>query len=226
MPDSQDTKVPPTKLVSDLIDDLHLAVGDPLKRNWGSAVFLIGAGCSYSAGIPLAGEIAKQCAVELASKYSAGKFNPEDAIAALNWLKEKQKLQLKLDPAEPEWGKLYGHIFQEHFKAATQQRNIILTAIDKSGGKINWAHVCLGELVRRGYIHTVLTTNFDQLVLQGIIRTGLLPVIADGIESLTRISSRPEHPQVVHLHGSMHTYSPRNSLRAVKETKQDLSLEG
>jgi tetratricopeptide (TPR) repeat protein len=217
---------PQKKDVEDLINDLHLAAGNPAARNWGNAVFLIGAGCSYSAGIPLAGEIARQCAIDLSSKYSAGKFKTEDAVAALNWLIERQKFKPALDSTEPEWGKLYGRIFQEHFKADPQQRDIILKAIDKSEGKINWAHVCLGELVNRGYIHTVLTTNFDQLVLQGIIRTGLLPVIADGIESLTRISSRPQHPQVVYLHGSMHTYSPRNSLRAVKETREDLSFEG
>jgi polyphosphate kinase len=70
-----------------------------------------------------------------------------------------------------------------------------------------------------------LTTNFDQLVLQGILRTDLLPVVADGIESLNRISSRPALPQVVHLHGSMHTYDPRNSRTAVVETKDDLGLQ-
>jgi hypothetical protein len=195
---------PLRKEVEDLIYDLQLAVGDPDLRNWGCAVFLIGAGCSFSAGIPLASGIAQQCVINLAGKYSAGKLEPADANEALRWLTETRKFKDLDLTQEPEWGKLYGYIFQEHFKADNQQRDIILDAIDQSKGKINWAHVCLGELVKRGYIHTVLTTNFDQLVLQGIIRTGLLPVIADGIESLSRVSSRPQHPQVVHLHGSAH----------------------
>jgi len=79
-------------------------------------------------------------------------------------------------------------------------------------------------LVKRRYVHTVLTTNFDQLVLQGIIKTGLLPVIADGLESLTRVTSQPKIPQVVHLHGSMHTYNMLNSERAVQETERELPL--
>lgn len=91
---------------------------------------------------------------------------------------------------------------------------------------MNWAHLCLGELVRLGYIHTVLTTNFDQLVLEGILRTSVRPVIADGIESLNRISGRPNTPQVVHLHGSMQTYSPRNSRTAVVETRSNLAFQG
>ena len=86
--------------------------------------------------------------------------------------------------------------------------------------------ICLGELVRLHYVHTVLTTNFDTLVLKGIILTGILPVVADGIEALSRIASRPRVPQVVHLHGSMHTYSPRNSREAVKQTDRELPMQG
>lgn len=68
----------------------------------------------------------------------------------------------------------------------------------------------------------MLTTNFDQLVLEGIIRTGILPVVADGIEALSRLSGKPQYPQVVHLHGSMHTYRPLNSDSDVKDTDKEL----
>jgi tetratricopeptide (TPR) repeat protein len=76
----------------------------------------------------------------------------------------------------------------------------------------------LGELVNKRFVHTVLTTNFDQLVLQGIIRTGIMPVTADGLEALNRITGKPRRPQVIHLHGSMHTYNLRNSRAALSET--------
>ena len=89
---------------------------------------------------------------------------------------------------------------------------------------MNWAHACLGALVQQRYVHTVLTTNFDQLALEGIVRAGITPVVADGLESLTRISPTPAWPQVVHLHGSMHTYDLRNSPTALSETSDDRSL--
>lgn len=217
---------PKEKEVKDLVKDLRLAAGDPNKQDWGRAVFLIGAGCSYSAGIPLAGGIAQGCVIKLANLYSAGQFQTEDPHEALKWLHDKEMIDEGWYSDDPSWGGLYNKIFEEHFKSDPQQREIILDAINKSGEKINWAHLCLGELVRRGYIHTVLTTNFDQLVLQGIINTGLLPVVADGLESLTRVSSKPNKPQVVHLHGSMHTYSPRNSMTSVIETEQELTMVG
>jgi tetratricopeptide (TPR) repeat protein len=216
---------PAQKEVKDLIKDLLKSVGEPEQRSWGRAVFWIGAGCSRSAGIPLAGEIAQQCVIKLANKYSLGKMDTKDPLKALNWLHENERVNKNwyLD-GKPKWGQLYGHIFEEELKSINEQREIILGSISQGEDKINWAHLCLGELVKRGYIHTVLTTNFDQLVLEGIIRTGILPVIADGIESLNRIDSVPKTPQVVHLHGSMHTYNMRNSTADVRETQQ-LALE-
>jgi len=74
------------KKTEDLVRQLKLAVGKPEENNWGSAVFLIGAGCSKSAGIPLAAEIAQYCVVELAAKYSGESAGITDPIAALNWL--------------------------------------------------------------------------------------------------------------------------------------------
>ncbi|MGJ3628146.1 hypothetical protein AB5I41_16440 [Sphingomonas sp. MMS24-JH45] len=65
-------------------------------------------------------------------------------------------------------------------------------------------------------MHTVLTTNFDQLALQGIIRTGITPA-GSRRSRVTRISPSPVRPQVVHLHGSMHTYDLRNSPTALNE---------
>src|SRR2546429_9581742 len=109
------------KKVEDLVRDLQLALGNPDVQNWGSAVFLIGAGCSRSAGIKLAGEIAEQCVIDLASKYSNGELRTEKATDALKWLHNNEVVDKKWYSDEPEWkpewGNLYGEIFQKHFKS-------------------------------------------------------------------------------------------------------------
>ncbi|MGX5845023.1 hypothetical protein ACWGTI_30560 [Mesorhizobium sp. ArgA1] len=71
-----------------------------------------------------------------------------------------------------------------------------------------------------------MTTNFDQLVLQGIILAGVIPVVADGLSALSRVASRPDYRQFIHLHGSMHTYELRNSVSAVNATQEALSMQG
>jgi tetratricopeptide (TPR) repeat protein len=232
---------PQFKTAKDLVMTLQRAKGDPEKSDWGRAIFLIGAGCSRSAGIPLGSEIAKCCVKRLAHVYSNGtltfatanEFIPVEAEAgetdaknALRLLADKHEAFKPWKDTKPDWGRIYNEVFENDFKAPPEQRQIISAAVKCCHAQVNWAHLCLGELVRRGYVHTVLTTNFDQLVLQGILRTGVLPVIADGIESLNRISSQPQLPQVVHIHGSMHTYNPRNSRTAVVETQSDLGLQG
>jgi tetratricopeptide (TPR) repeat protein len=66
-----------------------------------------------------------------------------------------------------------------------------------------------------------MSTNFDQLALAGLVRSGVLPVVCDGIESLTRIRGAPRHPQLIELHGSRHTYRLRNSPTEVAELAKD-----
>lgn len=209
--------------IQDLANDLRLAKDDNLAR--GKAVFLVGAGCSVSANIPAAAGVARHCAVKLASTYSNGRFKSDDPDAALDWLIKNKRVVLPHDQQPRKdgshWGHLYQNFFEHHFKAPNQQREIINDIIDAADDRINWAHACLGELVRLRYVHTVLTTNFDQLVLQGIVRAGVWPVTADGLEAVNRIIGRPKRPQVVHLHGSMHTYNLRNSAVALAETERD-----
>ncbi|MER9353764.1 hypothetical protein NKI61_10745 [Mesorhizobium sp. M0514] len=196
------------------------------------AVFLVGAGCSRSAGIPMASEIAKDLTRELAKLQSAPEMETLDPARALIWLDEREyltdiaRLLPNFDMGNPNWGRLYGYLFEQFFRSDNKQRAIIKAAIDRSEGKVNWAHICLGELVRCHYAHTVLTTNFDQLVLQGIILAGMIPVVADGLSALSRVASLPDHPQVVHLHGSMYTYELRNSVGDTFATQDALSMQG
>lgn len=196
-------------------------------------MFLIGAGCSKSAGIPLASEVAQQAVIALERDYRAADpsrpspsttLTPDDALAALV---EGEHVPPRFMPAggSPRWGELYSYIFSEHIKHPNHQRALIGSLVDTDQLGLNWSHACLGELVNLRFVHTVLTTNFDQLVLKGIIRTGIIPVVADGLESLIRISATPRWPQVVHVHGSMHTYELRNSYDALRETEEDTGLQ-
>lgn len=203
------------------------------REGRGTAMFLVGAGCSKSAGIPLASEIAREAAVVLERDYRAadparaGSSVPSSAEEALNALIEGGHVPARFKPKDgsPRWADLYSYVFSEHIKHPDHQRALIASLVDTEKLGLNWSHACLGELVNLRFVHTVLTTNFDQLVLKGIIRTGIIPVVADGLESLIRISARPRWPQVVHVHGSMHTYELRNSYDAIRETEEDAGLQ-
>jgi len=199
----------------------------------GTAMFLIGAGCSRSAGIPLASDVARAAVVALERDYRVtdpprpGLATPSEPADALRALVEGGHIPARFMPRGQahRWGELYSYVFSEHIKHPNHQRALIASLVDTETLGLNWSHACLGELVNLRFVHTVLTTNFDQLVVKGIIRTGIIPVVADGLESLIRISATPRWPQVVHVHGSMHTYELRNSYDALQETKDDAGLQ-
>jgi hypothetical protein len=208
-------------------ENRRLDVGEMTGRR-GRAIFLLGAGCSVSAKIPLAANVSERCVCVLARRYNLtladSQDDPKSALQALVKA-EIVPERFVLPSGQGDWGSLYTYLFAEHLKSPNQQREIISRVIGDREFEINWAHACLGTLVQRRYVHTVLTTNFDQLALQGIIRTGITPVVSDGLESLTRISPSPARPQVVHLHGSMHTYDLRNSPAALTETGDDRNFQ-
>ena len=194
----------------------------------GKVIFLIGAGCSVTAGIPGAAEIARLMVRQAGARMDCC-ADAADPVAAYQGLVSRQQLDACLtgDPnatpteATIDWYRVYDDMFRRHYSAPGDVRELFADLVDRAKGAINWAHMCLGELVNRRYASTVMTTNFDQLVLSGLVRAGVLPVVCDGIESLNRIAGAPSHPQLVELHGSRHTYLLRNAKEDVEAVRSN-----
>jgi hypothetical protein len=206
--------------IVDSVEELAKALRNGRGRdgNLGDAIILIGAGCSISAGVPGAADIAKRMAREIAEREECCTGDADDLIC-YRALVEGGHLRICLfgDPAaEPnheniDWYSVYDQMFERHYQTPNAVRKLFYRVISDAKGAINWAHLCIGELVQRKYVSTVLTTNFDGLALSGLVRAGVLPVVCDGIESLNRIVAFPRDPQLVELHGSRHTYSLLNT---------------
>jgi tetratricopeptide (TPR) repeat protein len=223
--DSQENKI---RAAADALLNGH-EPDNPNHR--GGGLFLIGAGCSRSAGIPLGWEVAGiACATVAANLFPKDRkfyaINGDDLDQnrglfekALQELINTGRLENKTT-----LGSGYGQIFQKLLSEPKKQSEVIERALSFGKDRTNWAHICLGQLVASRYIHTVLTTNFDTLVLDGIVRCGEIPAVADSFSALNRIRSQPVHPQVVHLHGSRFAYNLRNTDKDLLNTSQDLAL--
>lgn len=213
--------------ISSLADTLLLARADPGDQvdPYGRAVFWIGAGASITAGIPsgraLAGRLAQRIAAKLG--YVTTPPDCEDVGAHEAAFAELQRAG-KVGP-HLALGTAYGELFAK--LSANEQRDFIRRVIVRTNRRqINWAHMAIGELVRQRVVHTLLTTNFDDLLLDGMMRCDQLPAIIDGVDSLNRMDPQPPVPQLVYLHGSQHTYSPRNSSDAVLSTRNLPQAQG
>lgn len=194
----------------------------------GDTVFLIGAGCSISAGIPAVVDIGRRMARDAAHRFECCS-ETADSVQAYKSLVLNQKITSCVKDRDDQdvtddkidWYGVYAKLFGSHYAGPDYARELFGKLVSETEGAINWAHLCLGELVAQKFVSTVLTTNFDQLVLSGMIHAGVLPVMCDGIESLHRISGKPQHPQLVELHGSRNTYVLRNSEEAVQAVRDD-----
>ncbi len=190
----------------------------PPEPELGQTIFLVGAGCSVTAGIPGATSIARHMVRQVAGRFELCSSDDDIVVCYQALVADGQ-----LDPPVPvatgvaltdstiDWYRVYDDMFRRHYTAPDDVRKLFAGLVKEANGAINWAHLCLGELVKQRFVSTVLTTNFDQLVLSGMMRAGVLPVVCDGVESLNRIAGAPEHAQLVELHGSRHTYLLRNS---------------
>jgi hypothetical protein len=196
-------------------------------------VFLIGAGASITAGIPSAKEIGRILVGRLIDRLEI----PHDRLSKAHEVYFQLESQKKLDDlrladavrgraptdSEIDWPRVYDQIFKRYYTQPNDIRELFSEIVDAAGGAINWAHLVLGELVARGFVSTVLTTNFDQLALSGIVRAGTIPVTCDGLESLNRIAGVPQYPQLIEIHGSRHSYLLRNAPADVATVRSDAS---
>jgi hypothetical protein len=197
-------------------------------KTFSPVIFFVGAGCSVSAGVPTGAMIAKERTCYLAKKYNC--TNTEDPVDAYNAMVRANHFRLPsaittpaadLTDADIDWGHAYDQIFDEHIRAAPEIRDYFGSICAEEKVRMNWSHLCLGELVRRKDVSTIITTNFDQLVLRGLVHAGIVPSVSDGLEALNRVDPSLRFAQLIELHGSRHTYTLRNSKADVAAVKSD-----
>ena len=58
-----------------------------------------------------------------------------------------------------------------------ERRDLLARFIDDAS--VNWAHVCVAQLMKEGYVDRILTTNFDPLIIRACAMLGLFPAVYD-----------------------------------------------
>jgi hypothetical protein len=188
-----------------------LSVGDLFSRVVGQdPVLLLGAGASVSSGVPTSADL-----VRLGMRWviaAAKGWTPDDpAIRASDVHAELLKqdwYRADVSPAE-----LFPNVL-DAVRPRARRREFLLEVL---GGVTtpSAGYQLLAELLRRGRLRTVLTTNFDSL-LRLAFGAGGLVTVADPSQYGV-ISTNPTRPQLVYLHGTVEHYQDR-VLREETET--------
>ena len=173
-------------------------------------IFLLGAGASYSSGVPLAGEM-----VEKIARWEYCKENnlsTEDPRIRRSdwypWLEKQNWYRSDWEQAE-NYPAAIENILQPREGRRQFFLEILNTQVEPSEG-----YKCMVELMARKRVCTVLTTNFDT-ILPDLCRTNRRIHHVDVIQTPSDyriLSTSPQYTQIVYLHGSVENYNDKNTL--------------
>lgn len=181
-----------------------------------SPVFLLGAGASVRSGVPLASGV-----VERAAKWAFARDHgrsPEDPrLLRSDWLPWLERQPWFDTAGQSPMANNY-HAAVAHLLQPRQARADFFRSLLQTGAKPSIGYERLAEFLHQGFAKTVLTTNFDTLLLDAktqLRRPHHIDVIQTNSD-YTKFSTSPIHPQLIYLHGSVEHYTDKNMLDEVQ----------
>lgn len=178
-------------------------------------VFLLGAGASVKSGVPLAHDM-----VEKIAKYGyclENGLDPEDLYLRRSdwypWLKRQKWYREDAEQAD-NYADAVENILQPRQTRKDFFLKILNTQVEPSKG-----YEYMVELMARKRVYTVLTTNFDT-ILPNLCKNNPRLHHVDVVQTTSdfkTISTSPQYPQLIYLHGSVEHYTDKNTLAEINE---------
>jgi Plant specific mitochondrial import receptor subunit TOM20 len=157
---------------------------------------LMGAGCSYKAGIPLA----------------------DGLLRRLNDSHLGARLRSKLDCATLV-GQDYGAVMG---KMPIAERKAFFDPILKNAG-VNWGHIALAGLMKADFVGRVLTFNFDAILARACGINGHYPAVYDFGVAPSKNLGHLVMPSIIHLHGQGHGAVMKNSAEETEKQANEIA---
>lgn len=186
-------------------------------QNEARPTILLGAGASFSSGVPLADESVKRIARRYYAERISGNTLPEQVKTSewLAWLAEQAwfiRDATRLSENFP--------LVVKHLLTPQAYRQKVLLDLIASDGEIGAGYRHLADLVLRGLVGTILTTNFD------ICLPRALNDKRPHIRHVAEVNRGPDdfrefdifnRAQIVWLHGKAEQYTDRNLTEEVQQ---------
>lgn len=171
---------------------------------------LLGSGVSTGAGIPTGWGVVK----ELVARIAAASAPDDDAAARVAW-----------DDPEVWWaahgyGELgYSMLLQQLAPTPAARQGLIADFFEPNDEEReeglkqpSRAHQAIAELVKRGYVRVIVTTNFDRLMEQALEAAGVSPQVISRPEAINGMAPLAHSPAtVIELHGDYKDLGTRNT---------------
>ena len=188
-------------------------------------IFWLGAGFSKTAGIPLAEGVVDRL-LDKRWRPSANGDSRAEAFCRLSADNQKLRREIvrewaatqRLLGAEPviDWAAMYGNCLHL-LPGEVDRQEFIIECIEEGRGRLNMAHLLLGQLIKNHFVNTVLTTNFDDLLLRALQLYFVVPSTLDP-DSASQLLTNSRFVQVAYLHGRLASYRQRHTASEVRDS--------
>lgn len=171
-------------------------------------VLLLGAGASIKSGIPDAYETVNRAA-KWAWCKEHGRSNADPSVVKSDWYPwlEGQywfKKDVNLADQYP--------VAIDNLLGITDDRREFFEYLINPGIEPSEGYQILAKILDKGWVTTVLTTNFDHCLYRARDIENVPPFLVEirTVSDWRRFMVSPTHPQLIHLHGSVEHYSDKN----------------
>jgi tetratricopeptide (TPR) repeat protein len=152
---------------------------------------LLGAGCSVSSNIRSASQLVEQWRKEVYSRFCPGKDYEEEK--AIEYLSKNEAVWY--NPQRE-----YSSLFEKNFDLPRQRRMFVETEVAEKKPNLGYAYLI--RLIEEGFLNTIFTTNFDDLVNESFFQfSQKRPIVCAHDSSVGSISVTSKRPKVIKLHG-------------------------
>ncbi|WP_455387567.1 SIR2 family protein [Petrachloros mirabilis] len=191
-----------------------IAVLAPLLRTTADTcpVILLGAGASFRSGVPTAAEAVKQIARIVYSESVLGGTRPPERVKPTEWEPWLQAFDWFIHDSD-RLAENFPFAVEHLLVPAEFRKRVLLDLMTPRNG-VSTGYKVLSDLVIRGLVRTILTTNFDTCLLDALKERQ--PHIRH-IHEVNRVAGDYDQfnvfnrCQVVWLHGRAEQYSDRNA---------------
>ncbi|PQA75149.1 hypothetical protein C3731_02725 [Brucella oryzae] len=179
--------------------------------------FLLGAGASFSSGVPLAAESVRRLAKQVYAERELGGRTLPERIKPSEWTSWLHQQDWFIH-GDDQLAENFPLVVENLLKPEAYRRRLLLELVSLKG-ELGSGYRALADLVLRGLAGTVMTTNFD------ICLPMALGEKHPHIRHVAEINRRPDdfnefnpfaRAQIVWLHGKAEQYTDRN---LVQETQ-------
>ena len=195
--------------VGEFVRELHL-----LATQESRFAFFIGAGCSYSSGIPTARELVEQWLPKLKKKKT------NDMQEVETWAKE----YFKHEYDQKSLSKLYANTINELFPHPKSRQQEIERLTEGKEPFLGYALLAnlMGDSKFSERFNMILTTNFDDLVADALyLYTSKRPRVISHESLVSFASSSSKKPHVIKLHGDAQ-FDPKNTSRETDKLEPEV----